>query len=86
MSEGYNFDVCTTDALINRTKALDGDIVLPDGMKYRMLVLQKDCEMTLAALRHIAALVKQGVPLYGDRPAYPVSCGEPGKRKVEFIL
>lgn len=76
MSEGYNFDVCTTDALINRTKALDGDIVLPDGMKYRMLVLQKDCEMTLAALRHIAALVKQGVPLYGDRPAYPVSLAE----------
>lgn len=24
--EGYNFDVCTTDALINRTKALNGDI------------------------------------------------------------
>ena len=23
MPEGYNFDVCTTDALINRTKALN---------------------------------------------------------------
>ena len=74
--EGYNFDVCTTDALINRTKALNGDIVLPDGMKYRMLVLQKDCNMTLAALRHIVTLVEQGVALYGERPAYPVSLAE----------
>lgn len=74
--EGYNFDVCTTDALINRTKALNGDIVLPDGMKYRMLVLQKDCNMTLAVLRHIVTLVEQGVALYGERPAYPVSLAE----------
>jgi len=41
-----------------------------------MLVLQKDCNMTLAALRHIVTLVEQGVALYGERPAYPVSLAE----------
>ena len=36
--EGYDFDVCTADALIKRMKARDGRVVLPDGMSYQMLV------------------------------------------------
>ena len=34
--EGYDFDVCTADALIKRMKARDGRIVLPDGMSYQI--------------------------------------------------
>ncbi len=39
--EGYDFDVCTADALTNRMTAKEGLIFLPDGMKYQMLVLEK---------------------------------------------
>lgn len=66
--EGYDFDVCTADALIKRMKARDGRIVLPDGMSYQMLVVQRNGDVTLEALRHIASLVEQGVPLYGPKP------------------
>lgn len=66
--EGYDFDVCTTDALIKRMKARDGRIVLPDGMSYQMLVVQRNGDVTLEALQHIASLVEQGVPLYGPKP------------------
>ncbi len=65
---GYDFDAFTTDALLTRMDAVDGRIVLPDGMRYRMMVLPGNGEVTLAALRRIASLVERGVPVYGPRP------------------
>lgn len=67
--EGYDFDVCTKDALISRMSAKDGRIVLPDGMSYQMLVLERAADISLDALRYIAKLVKEGVPVYGPRPS-----------------
>lgn len=66
--KGYDFDVCTKDALISRMSAKDGRIVLPDGVSYQMLVLQRNGDISLEALRQIAKLVKEGVTLYGSRP------------------
>lgn len=66
--EGYDFDACTADALLNRMKAKEGEIVLPDGMSYHMLVLQKNNDITLNVLRHVVSLVKAGVPVYGSKP------------------
>ena len=37
-------------------------------MSYQMLVVQRNGDVTLEALRHIASLVEQGVPLYGPKP------------------
>lgn len=74
--EGYNFDVCTTDALVTRMEANNGDIVLPDGMKYRMLVIQKNSDITLMALRKIASLVKRGAAVYGMRPQSSASLAD----------
>ena len=66
--EGYDFDVSTQDALIKRMAAKDGHIVLPDGMSYQMLVLERSAVISMEALKKIASLVKEGVPLYGARP------------------
>ncbi|MBP6374061.1 MAG: hypothetical protein KA325_06550 [Flavobacterium sp.] len=67
--EGYDFDVCTKDALINRLSAKDSHIILPDGVSYQILILQRNGDVTLEALRQIAKLVNEGVPLYGSRPS-----------------
>ncbi len=66
--EGYDFDVCTQDALISRMSAKDGRIVLPDGVSYQILILPSNGDISLEALRQIANLVKEGVPVYGSRP------------------
>lgn len=66
--KGYDFDVCTADALQNRMFAENGEIVLPDGMSYKMLILQGNNDISLKTLRRIALLVKAGVPIYGSRP------------------
>lgn len=36
---GYNFDGCPAELVIDQTKVEDGAIVLPSGMRYRVLVL-----------------------------------------------
>lgn len=66
--EGYDFDVCTKDALVSLMSAKEGRIVLPDGVSYQILLLPTNGDISLEALRQIAQLVKEGVPVYGSRP------------------
>ncbi|MGQ7947306.1 glycosyl hydrolase [Flavobacterium sp. WC2509] len=67
--EGYDFDVTTEEGLLNRMSAKDGRIVLPDGVSYQILILEPKADISLAALRQIAKLAKDGVPVYGSRPS-----------------
>lgn len=73
---GFDFDAFTSDALFARMEARDGQIVLPDGMSYRMVVLPRNGELTLAALQKIAEFVDKGVPVYGPRPVGSPSYAE----------
>ncbi|MCH5245695.1 MAG: glycosyl hydrolase family 2 [Muribaculaceae bacterium] len=68
LPDGLVFDAFTTDALMNRMSAGNGRILLPDSTSYAMMVLQRDSEITLAALRKIRELVAGGARLYGNRP------------------
>ncbi len=65
---GLDFDAFTTDALLTRMNASKGEINLPDGMKYRLMVLPRNGKITLTALRKIASLVEKGANVYGNRP------------------
>jgi len=40
LGSGYDCDYCNSDVLLNRMSVKGGRIVLPDGMSYRLLVLQ----------------------------------------------
>ncbi len=58
---GHKCDVLTTEALLERVSVKDGDLILPDGMRYRALVVDLADEIvTLPALQKIAALTKGG--------------------------
>lgn len=84
--EGYDFDVCSKDALISRMSAKDGRIVLPDGVSYRILILPRNGDISLEALRQIADLVKQGVPVYGTPPIISGSLKDAAFTKEYQIL
>lgn len=45
LGRGYDCDYCNAEVLLNRMSVKDGRIVLPDGMSYRLLVLQ-NCTTT----------------------------------------
>ena len=66
--EGYDFDVCTTDGLMSRMTVKDGQITLPDSMRYRMLVLEHGARVPYKTLQRIADMVEQGMAVYGERP------------------
>ncbi|MDT8394194.1 MAG: glycosyl hydrolase [Bacteroidales bacterium] len=39
LSAGYDYDVVNTDVILHRMDVSEGNIILPDGMNYRLLVL-----------------------------------------------
>lgn len=58
---GYSYDLINTDVLLNRLAVQDGQIVMPDGMRYRMLALDlEEDEAPPDALRKIGELANAG--------------------------
>lgn len=69
-----SYDYVNTPALTEALDYKDGQIVTPSGMTYRMLALDQNTErITIPALRHIAKMVDQGLPLCGKRPKQVLS-------------
>ena len=65
---GYDYDVITQEALTRRMGVQDGLIVMPDGMSYRLLVLQRFNRISPTVLRTIRQLVAQGATIVGPKP------------------
>lgn len=80
LSDGYNWDVCATKAF-KKLKAVDGNIVAPSGIRYRLLVLPKIDTMSVEILRKVEALVDAGAKVCGlEKPVRaPGLRGYPGE-------
>jgi len=66
---GYNYDQCPAEAVINGMAVRGGRLVLPSGMSYRVLVLPQSDAMTPNLLRKIKQLVDAGATVIGPRPS-----------------
>ncbi len=73
LGPGYDYDVCNAEVILKRMAVKDGSIVLPDGMKYRLLVLPEREAISLPVLRTIEKLVQAGATVAGPRPKRPIS-------------
>jgi len=73
VGQGYDYDVLTAEAIIERASARDGLVVLPDGMSYRVLVLPERDVISLPVLRKLKDLVSHGVTVVGPRPSKSIS-------------
>ncbi|AKJ63599.1 glycosyl hydrolase [Kiritimatiella glycovorans] len=65
---GYDFDGCNLEILRQLTVAEDGNLVLPHGMRYRVLLLPNRAHMTLEAVREVERLVRAGAVAVGPKP------------------
>lgn len=65
--EGYDHDFINTEILF-RFQVENGDLVLPSGMRYKMLVLPEKNTMTLKVLEKMEQLVKEGATIIGPKP------------------
>jgi hypothetical protein len=82
---GYDYDVIDAHALLHRVRADEhGNAVLPEGTRYRILSLVPHDAIGLAALRHLARLVEDGVTLVGPRPQRPFSLTGGAAAEKEF--
>ena len=81
---GFDYDVLSEDILVDALHVEDGNLTLPSGMKYRVLVLPDHRVLSLASLRKVDELVRNGATVLGFKPLKAVSLvgGESGR--VEF--
>jgi len=84
--DGYAWDMCNSDVLLNRATVKDGRIYLPDGKNYAILALPKINNISLPVLRKIEEMVKQGIVLVGDSPERPFGLTDYPASDEEFNL
>lgn len=65
---GYDYDVMTAEAILQRLSVQDGRLVLPDGMSYRLLVLPDRTIISLPVLRRLKELAAAGAIILGPKP------------------
>jgi hypothetical protein len=63
--EGYSFDSINSDVLLRLARVENGDIVLPQGQRYRVLVLPQTRAISPAMLRRLGELVEAGATVVG---------------------
>ncbi|WP_165806621.1 glycosyl hydrolase [Chitinophaga parva] len=68
LPQGYDFDYINAEVLLTRAQVKDGTLVLPDGLRYRVLVLPPQTTMRPALLRKLDTLVRAGAVVVGPAP------------------
>ncbi len=64
----YDYDNCSAEVVLTRMNVRDGNLVLSDGLTYRLLVLPDVVTMTPELARKVRELVEQGATVAGPRP------------------
>lgn len=68
LPDGFQFDYINAEVIENRLSVKDGYLVLPDGMRYRVLVLPPLTTMRPALLQKIQELIAAGAIVVGPPP------------------
>lgn len=89
--QGYKYDACTPDALLNRIKCTNGTLTNGAEGCYQMLVLPDRETMTPALLKKIGELAEAGAIIVGPPPIkspsltnYPACDSEVGEMAARF--
>lgn len=67
LNDGYDYDVTNLEVMLTRMDVKNGDIVLPDGMNYKVLVLPNQEDITVAALKRVKQLAEKGATVIGPK-------------------
>lgn len=82
-SEGFKYDYCNPDVLLNRLTVSNGMVVTPEGISYRVLWLPDVPRMLPQTLEKLLALLRDGATIIGEAPkglATLTGAGEAQKR------
>ncbi|MBR4755349.1 MAG: hypothetical protein IK076_00235, partial [Bacteroidales bacterium] len=73
--EGYQYDYCNQDVLMNRLSVVDGKIVTPEGISYEVLWIPDNQRMLPETVAKIHELVLAGAKVVGNAPFNPATLG-----------
>lgn len=83
---GYTYDVVNTDVLLNRVTVRDGAYELPEGGRYRLLVLPPNLRaMRPELMRKLRDFVAAGGALLGPKPAFSPTLGGYPASETEML-
>lgn len=82
--EGFKYDYCNPDVLLNRLTVANGMLVTPEGISYRVLWLPSTIHMLPQTLEKLEALIRAGATIIGDAPQYLATLSGGQKSQVRF--
>lgn len=65
---GFKYDYCNQDVLLNRLAVDNGDLVTPEGLRYRVLWLPEAPRMCSETLEKLYLLIQEGATIIGEAP------------------
>lgn len=68
LGSGYDYDKCNEEVLLARLSVKDSKLVLPDGMSYEVLAVDKNTPLSFKALQKLVELANQGATIVGEAP------------------
>ena len=82
LGAGFDYDDINAEVILARLSLKDGWLTLPDGMRYRALILPNRDSISLAVLKKLDELVREGATIAGPRPVTSTGlAGYPGTEK-----
>jgi hypothetical protein len=82
--DGFKYDYCNTDILLNRLTVTDGMIVSPEGIQYRVLWLPETTHMLPQTLEKIESLIRDGATVVGNAPQSLATLSGGEKSQMRF--
>ena len=65
---GYDYDYTNTDIILDSLDVENGEMVLPHGQRFKILVLPEREHMNLEVLKKLDLLIKKGATVIGPKP------------------
>jgi hypothetical protein len=86
--QGYKYDYCNPDVLLNRLSVQDGKIVTPEGIFYSLMWLPDNKRMLPETLEKLFALVNDGAVIVGNAPESlaTLSGGEEAQQRFDAAV
>nr|WP_184550316.1 glycosyl hydrolase [Mucilaginibacter sp. FT3.2] len=82
--EGFKYDYCNPDVLLNRLTVLNGMLTTPEGIGYRVLWLPSTIHMLPQTLEKLEVLIRAGATVIGDAPQGLATLSGGNKSQARF--
>ena len=66
--DGYKYDYCNPDVLLNRLSVKEGLVVTPEGLSYRFIWIPENKRMRPETLERLYALIQEGATVVANAP------------------